>query len=96
MPRWPVCASGCNKRGLKLMLDFVPNHMASDHPWVEDIPDYFIHGTELDLARAPQNYCRVQTQERGDWCSPTAAIPTLTAGPTRCSSTTATRHCRKR
>ena len=32
------------KRGLKLMLDFVPNHMGLDHPWVEDHPDYFIHG----------------------------------------------------
>ena len=27
------------QRGLKLMLDFVPNHMAPDHPWVEDHPD---------------------------------------------------------
>ncbi len=48
------------KRGLKLMLDFVPNHMAPDHPWVERHPDFFVHGGESDLARAPQNYCRVQ------------------------------------
>ncbi len=48
------------KRGLRLMLDFVPNHMALDHPWVEDHPDYFITGSELDLARAPQNYTWVK------------------------------------
>src|SRR6516164_8314481 len=48
------------QRGLKLMLDFVPNHMGLGHPWVEDHPEYFVLGTELDLARAPQNYTRVQ------------------------------------
>jgi hypothetical protein len=48
-------------RGLRLMLDFVPNHMAPDHPWVEQHPDYFVHGGEIDLARAPQNYGRVPT-----------------------------------
>jgi hypothetical protein len=53
------------KRGLKLMLDFVPNHMGLDHPWVQEHPDYFIHGTELDLARAPQNYSWVKWK-RGD------------------------------
>ena len=47
------------------MLDFVPNHMGLDHPWVEDHPDYFIQGTELDLARAPQNYTWVK-RKRGD------------------------------
>ena len=50
------------ERGLKLMLDFVPNHMAPDHAWVDEHPDYFVHGSESDLARAPQNYCRVQTK----------------------------------
>ena len=50
------------QRGLKLMLDFVPNHMGLDHPWIEDHPDYFIQGTEFDLASAPQNYTRVQRQ----------------------------------
>jgi glycosidase len=49
------------KRGLRLLLDFVPNHMAPDHPWVEQHPDYFVHGSDSDLVHAPQNYCRVET-----------------------------------
>ncbi|HXI72855.1 MAG TPA: alpha-amylase family glycosyl hydrolase [Verrucomicrobiae bacterium] len=53
------------KRGLKLMLDFVPNHMALDHPWVEEHPEYFIPGSELELARAPKNYIWIKRQ-RGD------------------------------
>ncbi len=48
------------QRGLKLMLDFVPNHTGLDHPWVEEHPEYYIRGTEQDLARAPQNYTRIQ------------------------------------
>jgi hypothetical protein len=51
------------KRGLKLMLDFVPNHMGLDHPWLEDHPDYFIPGTEHDLTNAPQNYIRVKRRD---------------------------------
>ncbi len=50
------------KHGLKLMLDFVPNHMAPDHPWIDEHPDYFVHGSESDLARSPRNYCRVNTK----------------------------------
>ncbi len=53
------------ERGLRLMLDFVPNHTGLDHPWVEDHPEYYIGGTELDLARAPQNYIWVR-RKRGD------------------------------
>jgi glycosidase len=47
-------------RGMRLMLDFVPNHTALDHPWVEDHPEYYVCGTELDLARAPRNYTWVK------------------------------------
>jgi glycosidase len=42
------------RRGLRLMLDFGPNHMAPDHAWVDEHPDRFVHGSEIDLARAPR------------------------------------------
>jgi hypothetical protein len=48
-------------RGLRLMLDFVPNHVGLDHPWVDEHPDYLVTGSEIDLARSPHNYFRVQT-----------------------------------
>ena len=46
-------------RGLRLMLDFVPNPTAPDHPWVREHPEYYVGGSESDLARAPENYTRV-------------------------------------
>jgi hypothetical protein len=48
-----------DKRGMRLLLDFVPNHTAPDHPWVQQHPGYYVHGTEQQLERAPQNYARV-------------------------------------
>ncbi len=48
------------RRGLKLMLDFVPNHMGLGHPWIEEHPEYFVAGTDHDLADAPRNYIRVK------------------------------------
>ena len=53
------------KRGLKLMLDFVPNHMGPDHKWVENHPDYFVAGTENDLEASPQNFKRIK-RKKGD------------------------------
>jgi hypothetical protein len=49
-------------RGLRLLLDFVPNHMALDHPWLDQHPEYFVRGSATDLAGAPQNYCRLDTR----------------------------------
>jgi len=45
-----------NERGLRLMLDFVPNHTALDHHWVHTHPDFFIHGTQENLEQEPQNF----------------------------------------
>jgi len=46
-------------RGLRLLLDFVPNHTGMDHPWVDSHPEYYVQGTDEDLAKAPQNYTRI-------------------------------------
>ncbi len=47
------------KRGIRLLLDFVPNHSAIDAPWVARHPEYYIAGTTEDLNREPQNYLRL-------------------------------------
>jgi glycosidase len=46
------------RRGLKLLLDFVPNHVGPDHPWVSTHPEYFIEGTEADVRRESGNWTR--------------------------------------
>lgn len=46
------------RRGLGLILDFVPNHVAPDHPWTTEHPDYFIQGDEDDMAREPHAFIR--------------------------------------
>lgn len=49
------------ERGIRLMLDFVPNHTALDHPWVRTHPDFYVEGSAEALAAAPENYCQVET-----------------------------------
>jgi hypothetical protein len=31
------------REGLLLILDFVPNHTATDHPWIDERPEYYVH-----------------------------------------------------
>ena len=47
------------KRGVKLILDFVPNHVALDHPWVLENPEYFIRGNADDLNNDPSSYLEI-------------------------------------
>lgn len=49
---------------LRLMLDFIPNHVATDHPWVQDHPEYFISGSELDLENQIKNFGRTPKGDR--------------------------------
>ena len=82
-------------RGMRLMLDFVPNHTGIDHPWVQEHPEYYVAGTDVDLARS-LGTTPGSTVRKAIGCSPTGATRTSRAGPTRCSSTTATRPHRRR
>jgi hypothetical protein len=50
------------ERGMKLMLDFVPNHTGMDHEWVSEYTDFYIRADESDLEKEPKNYIRI----RGD------------------------------
>jgi hypothetical protein len=61
----PPALAGLRKpladRGLQLMLDFVGNHTALDHPWARGHPEFYVEGTAADLAREPHNYRSVDT-----------------------------------
>ena len=45
-----------SRRGLRLILDFVPNHVAPDHPWVSEHPEYFVTGTGSDIVNDPESW----------------------------------------
>jgi hypothetical protein len=48
-----------NARGIGLLLDFVPNHVAFDHDWVRDHPERFVLGTQDDWGAQPDNFREV-------------------------------------
>jgi hypothetical protein len=41
-----VARSALAARGVRLLLDYVPNHVAPDHPWVTSNPELFVRGGE--------------------------------------------------
>jgi hypothetical protein len=43
-------------RGVRLLLDYVPNHVAPDNPWVTENPELFIQGAADDLAADPAGW----------------------------------------
>lgn len=47
------------KRGILLVLDYVPNHVAIDHPWVSAHPEYLIAGDDQDLDEDPAAFVRL-------------------------------------
>ena len=52
-----------NRHGMKLLLDFVPNHVSLDHPWVKTKSELFIHGSEADIRNNPETFFPVDNDK---------------------------------
>ncbi len=52
-----------HSKGLRLILDFIPNHTARDHPWVTGHPEYYVNGTAAEIAHEPGNWFRCATAD---------------------------------
>jgi glycosidase len=49
-----------SSRGLRLILDYVPNHVALDHPALGSHPEFFVRGDAADLEREPDAFFEVK------------------------------------
>jgi glycosidase len=47
------------KRHIKLILDYIPNHVAKDHLWTLEGLEIFVEGTEEDLRTNPDAYFKM-------------------------------------
>lgn len=52
------CREALSRRGMRLFLDYVPNHVALDHPWLTTHPDALLHGDAKALAADPATFFR--------------------------------------
>jgi hypothetical protein len=67
------------KHGIGIILDFVPNHVAPDHPWVSVHPEYLVQGSADDAKNDPASFIeagekvfacgRAPSSRRGQMCS---------------------------
>ena len=74
-----------HEHGLKLVLDFVPNHVGLDHPWVAERPELFVQSPPKFPARSRSK----PAPAFAGW--PTAETPTSRPGRTRSKWITAAR-----
>jgi hypothetical protein len=49
-------------RGMRLILDFIPNHVGPDHPWIGEHPDFLMQGQELDFRHHPSDFLLIEPE----------------------------------
>ncbi|MDD4106822.1 MAG: alpha-amylase family glycosyl hydrolase [Candidatus Shapirobacteria bacterium] len=59
---WDQMVEMLNQKNKKIFIDFVPNHTAIDHPWVESHPEYYIQGNE-QLYFSTNNFLQIKNKQ---------------------------------
>jgi glycosidase len=55
-----ACRASLAERGMRLILDFVPNHTGFDHDWIAANPEFYVQGTLDDYRAGPGLYHPVE------------------------------------
>ena len=51
-----------HRRGMGLILDFIPNHTGIDHHWLTEHPDYYIQVSEPDYQKDKESFFPIEYQ----------------------------------
>ncbi len=60
---WDRMVDTLHDNGKQIIIDFVPNHVALDHPWAAAHPEYFVEGTAEQYEAHPDKYYPVQAAD---------------------------------
>jgi hypothetical protein len=56
MEELDTARAALHRRGMKLIVDFIPNHFGFDHPWTKAHPERFVRGTEEAFRASPTSF----------------------------------------
>ncbi|MGJ3239504.1 MAG: alpha-amylase family glycosyl hydrolase [Anaerolineae bacterium] len=53
-----------HQRGIKLILDFIPNHTGLDHPWLMEHPEFYLQAAPKWLRKAKGEFFEIKIADR--------------------------------
>ena len=69
MEDWKALVKKIHDKGMKVLIDWVPNHTGADHPWLQTHPDFFVKDSTGKAATMFTGTgsldCRIQRQQVG-------------------------------